>query len=152
MPQPERPPAHSITLPNSPWASLTAISKSAIIQQSLYRSALAFYDKDAWKVSQRLTLYLGICCNHIGHWINGQDRGLATWKPMRHQADLASGKAYSPFSWRGIIPPFQKAGADAKPFGIPLASAWLRDGTTVVRGGLGTYRWNDQYNDYAGPL
>jgi len=120
-----------------------------------YRTTSA-YVMDDWKVFPRLTLNLGWRFDHVGRWYDRAGQGLAVWLPGRYASDLASGKAYPGISWHGIDPGIPNGGSPVRTaFTSPrLGFAYdiFGTGKTVLRGGFGEYRWNDQFNDYAAPL
>lgn len=114
------------------------------------------YVLDNWKVTNRLTLNLGVRLEHVGRWEDKSGNGLAAWFPDRVAADAASGKAYPGVYWHAIdssVPnggsPIQTVWASPR---VGLAYDMYGTGRTILRGGWGAYRWNDQFNDYAGPL
>jgi hypothetical protein len=125
------------------------------IQDMAYRTTSA-YVMDDWKVTSGLTVNLGLRWDHIGRWYDRQGTGLAVWLPGRYANDLASGKTYPGVSWHAIEPGIPVGGSPTRlAFTSPrVGLAWNLDGTgrTVLRGGWGQYRWNDQYNDYGGDL
>ncbi len=116
----------------------------------------AGYVLDNWKILSRLTLNLGIRVEHIGRWQDGTGTGLAVWEPSRYAGDVASGKAYPGVYWHAIDSTLPNGGSPVQYlFAEPrlgLAYDVHGNGHTVIRGGWAAYRWNDQYNDYAGPL
>ena len=122
----------------------------------MYYNTGAGYVLDNWKVKPRLTLNLGVRLEHLGRWQDATGTGLAVWEPSKYTADVASGKTYPGVYWHAIdnsLPiggsPVQFLFAEPR---LGLAYDVRGNGHTVVRGGWATYRWNDQYNDYAGPL
>ena len=125
------------------------------IQDMAYRTTSA-YLMDDWRVSSRVTVNLGLRWDHVGRWYDRQGTGLAVWLPGRYASDLASGKVYPGVYWHAIDPGIPVGGSPTRlAFTSPrLGFAWNIDGSgrTVVRGGWGEYRWNDQYNDYGGDL
>jgi hypothetical protein len=116
----------------------------------------AGYVLDNWKVTPKLTLNLGIRLEHLGRWQDNTGVGLAVWEPAKYAADVASGKAYPGVYWHAIDKSLPNGGSPVQYiFAEPrlgLAYNLKGDGSTVIRGGWASYRWNDQYNDYAGPL
>jgi hypothetical protein len=134
----------------------------------------AVYGMDDWKISPRLMLNLGWRFDHIGRWYDRSGNGLAVWYPKLYSADIqaagltAVGTGYPytnatagagwPFPgvrWHGVDSGIPNGGSPTRPaFVSPrlgLAYDVFGTGKTVIRGGWGEYRWNDQYNDYAGP-
>ncbi len=120
-----------------------------------YRTTSA-YVMDSWQVRPRFTANLGLRWDHLGRWYDRNGVGLAVWLPGRYDSDLASGKAYPGIYWHGIDPGIPNSGSPTRiAYTSPrFGFAWdvTGDAKNVVRGGWGEYVWNDQYNDYAGPL
>ncbi len=125
------------------------------VQDMAYRTTSA-YLMDDWRVTSRLTLNLGVRFDHVGRWYDRQGTGLAVWLPGRYTSDLTSGKVYPGVYWHAIDPGIPVGGSPTRvAFTSPrVGFAWnvQGNGETVVRGGWGQYRWNDQYNDYGGDL
>ena len=125
------------------------------VQDMAYRTTSA-YIMDDWRIMNRLTLNLGLRFDHVGRWYDRQGTGLAVWLPGRYASDLASGKVYPGIYWHAIDPGIPVGGSPTRvAYTSPrLGFAWNIDGAghTVLRGGWGQYRWNDQYNDYGGDL
>ncbi|QHN05358.1 TonB-dependent receptor [Granulicella sp. WH15] len=116
----------------------------------------AGYVLDNWKVKPRLTLNLGLRLEHIGRWRDANGTGLAVWEPNRYAADVVAKKVYPGVYWHAIDPSVPVGGSPVQTIFLEprlgLAYDVRGNGSTVVRGGWAAYRWNDQYNDYAGPL
>jgi len=114
------------------------------------------YFQDDWKASRRLTLNYGFRLDHIGHWYDRQGQGMAVWLPGRIESDMRAGKMFRGVYWHGIDPGIPNSGSPSRfAFISPrlgLAYDVFGTGKTVLRGGWGAYRWNDQYNDYSGAL
>jgi hypothetical protein len=117
---------------------------------------IAAYGMDSWKVTNRLTVNVGFRFDHIGHWYDRQGVGMAVWLPGRIAGDLAAGKPFPGVYWHGIDPGIPNGGSPSRILftspRVGMALDLFGTGKTVLRGGWGAYRWNDQYNDYAGPL
>jgi hypothetical protein len=122
----------------------------------MHYTTVAGYLLDNWKITQHLTLNLGIRLEHLGRWQDATGTGLATWEPARYAADVAAGKAYPGVYWHAIDKSIPNGGSPVQSVlpepRLGLAYDVKGNGATVVRGGWAAYRWNDQYNDYAGPL
>ena len=120
-----------------------------------YKTISAYVD-DSWKATRRLTLEIGVRFDHIGHWYDRTGNGVAVFLPDQVNSDFVSGKLYPGVRWHSSDPGVPLSGepdrfAHVSPrFGM----AWdvFGTGKTVLRGGWGAYRWNDQYNDFANAL
>jgi hypothetical protein len=124
--------------------------------EDLAAKDIAAYIDDSWKVTRRFTVEVGFRFEHISHWYDRAGNGVPVWIPSLVASDFASGKAEPGLYWHGIDPGIPTSG-ERNPilfvqprFGL----AWdiFGTGRTVLRGGWGAYRWNDQYNDYANAL
>jgi len=131
-------------------------------QDMAYRTTSA-YLQDNWQVRPRLTVNAGIRWDHVGRWYDREGVGMAVWMPQLFATDLSINQAakaqvvqYPGVRWHGIDPGIPNGGS-------PTRLAWATPrvgfaydlqgkGQTVIRGGWGEYVWNDQYNDYGGPL
>ena len=116
----------------------------------------AGYFLDNWKTTSHLTLNLGVRVEHLGRWQDLSGNGLAVWEPQRYTADVAAGKVLPGVYWHATDHSLANGGSPVQSIFLSprlgLAYDVRGNGKTVVRGGWAAYRWNDQYNDYAGPL
>ena len=116
----------------------------------------AGYFLDNWKTTSHLTLNLGVRVENIGRWQDLSGNGLAVWEPQRYATDVAAGRALPGVYWHATDGTLANGGSPVQSVFLSprlgLAYDVRGNGTTVVRGGWAAYRWNDQYNDYAGPL
>lgn len=121
-----------------------------------YRTT-AFYVMDDWKMARRLTVNLGVRMEHIGRWYDRRGVGNAVWLPDLYASDVADNPswAFPGVRWHGVDPGIPNSGAPTRTaYTSPrLGMAWdiFGTGKTVLRGGWGMYRWNDQSGDYGGP-
>jgi len=122
----------------------------------MYYNTGAGYVLDNWKITRRMTLNLGLRLEHIGRWQDASGVGLAVWEPGKYAADVAAKKVYPGVYWHAIDNTVPNGGSPVQTILIEprlgVAYDVRGNGSTVVRGGWAAYRWNDQYNDYAGPL
>ncbi len=122
----------------------------------MHYTTAAGYLLDNWKVRPRLTFNLGLRLEHLGRWQDASGTGLAVWQPQKYLADVGANKVYPGVSWHALDKSIPNGGSPVQTVFVQprlgLAYDVRGTGATVVRGGWAAYRWNDQYNDYAGPL
>lgn len=122
-----------------------------------YRTTSGFL-LDDWKVTPRFTANIGFRLDHIGRWYDRSGVGMAVWLPQLYNSDVADNPAwpYPGVRWHGVDPGIPNSGSPTDfAYTSPrlgIAYDIFGTGRTVLRGGWGLYRWNDQYNDYGGPL
>jgi hypothetical protein len=125
--------------------------------QNMHFNTLAAYVMDSWKVARRLTFDIGFRFDHIGPWLDATGQtGLAVWTPANYASDIANGITPPGLTWMAKNPGVPNGGWNM-PFAYVsprLGMAWdiFGTGKTVFRGGWGTYRWADQWNNYGGAL
>jgi len=117
---------------------------------------VSMYVNDNWRASNRLNFEIGARLEHVGHWYDRTGTGMAVFYANRVTSDYFSGKTEPGFYWHSI--------SQGVPLsGMPNRLAFLSPrfgmsydvfgtGRTMIRGGWGAYRWQDQYNDYAADL
>ena len=117
---------------------------------------ISFYGNDNWKVNNKLNIEIGARLEHVGHWYDRTGNGMAVFYADRVASDYYSGKAEPGFYWHGISSGVPLSGMPNRlAFLSPrfgMAYDVFGNGKTMVRGGWGAYRWQDQYNDYAADL
>jgi len=115
----------------------------------------AFYAQDSWKVSRRLTVDYGIRFDHLGPWVDEQGIGAAVFLPGQYVAG-DSGTQLDGFAWNKIDKAVPLSGTKSRPFfyNPRFGLAWdvFGTGKTVLRGGLGQYRFHDEQNVQASAL
>lgn len=131
-------------------------NSSTPVTNMAFRSTSA-YAMDDWKVAPRLMLNIGWRFDHIGRWYDRTGNGMAVWLPGLYASDVAADSwAFPGVRWHGVDPGIPNSGSTPRALYISprmgLAYDVFGTGKTVIRGGWGEYRWNDQYNDYAGPV
>ncbi len=143
-------------------ASYFSQNSYAPTQDMAYRTTSG-YVLDNWQVRPRLTVNVGVRWDHVGRWYDRQGVGMAVWLPQLYANDLATNVAaksqvieYPGVRWHGIDPGIPNGGSPTRLAWATPRTGFAYDlqgnGRTVVRGGWGEYVWNDQYNDYGGPL
>jgi len=124
--------------------------------ESLAFETISGYIDDSYKVTRRLTVEFGLRIEHISHWYDRDGVGNAVWIPGLVASDFAAGLANPGIRYHAIDPGIPTSGSPNRlAFVSPrLGVAWdvFGTGKTVIRGGIGEYRFNDQTNDYDNAL
>ena len=130
-------------------------NNSSPIGDTAYQ-ATALFVADNWRATKRLTLELGARIEHIGHWYDRGRTGMAVFYPDRVIADYNSGKYAPGYYWHAIdagVPlsgqPNRFAYFDPR---VGLSYDLRGNGSTMVRGGWGAYRFVTQVNDVGAAL
>lgn len=152
----------SVGSPNNPTAnfvmgSLTGYNEANKSPNSdmAYQNT-AFYVNDNWRFNNRINFEIGARIEHVGHWYDRTGVGMSVFYADRVASDYYAGKAEPGFYWHAIDSGVPLSGMPNRlAFISPrFGLSWDLFGTgkTMVRGGWGAYRWQDQYNDYAADL
>ena len=116
------------------------------------------YVNDTWKL-KRLTLDMGVRLEHIGPWSDRHGNGLATFSPALYNQQCGGATRdcssnYAPgITWHGIDSSVSNS-VNSPPalwFSPRVGVSWdvLGSGRTIVRGGWGIYRSQEEFNPYA---
>jgi hypothetical protein len=120
-------------------------------------TTLAGFANDNWKL-RRVTLTLGARIEHLGPWADRHNNGLATFSPSLFNQQCGYTRTCSSLNMPGITWYSQKSGVENSVnspktvYVSPrLGAAWdiFASGRTVLRGGWGIYRNQEQFNPYA---
>ena len=119
-------------------------------------TTLAGFANDSWKI-RRVTLMLGTRVEHLGPWVDRHNNGLATFEPSLYAKQCNGRDCVS-----GTMPGVAWHGSDASignsvssPSTVYLSprvgASWdiFGTGKTVLRGGWGIYRNEEQFAPYA---
>jgi hypothetical protein len=110
----------------------------------------SFYVSDQIKASRRLTLTVGVRADHMGNWVPDSGPGLAVWNPATYNGT----SAWTGELWNKIDPKIPMSGFPSRAF-FPeprFGGAYdlFGNGKTVLRGGIGEYRYQLAYNSVSG--
>jgi len=111
-----------------------------------------FFVQDNWKATRRLSLMLGMRFDHLGNWFPASGLGLAVWNQDAYQA--TNPRAWTGLLWHAIDSSIPESGFPSR-FLFPLprfgaAYDLFGNGKTVLRGGIGLYRYQLAYNSVSG--
>jgi hypothetical protein len=115
----------------------------------MHYTSVAFFGMDSWKVNRRLTLDYGLRFDHLGPWTEDNGVGAAVFVPSLYDPN---GKAsdLTGFTWHKRDPSIPNSGTGSRAFfyNPRVGFAWdiFGTGKTVIRGGIGWYRYHDEQN------
>ena len=113
------------------------------------------FAQDTWRVKQNLVLNFGLRLTHLGAWTDVGNNGpaienLSTIANPINEATLP----FPGFTWHGLNSAISKSGTGSNPvWWEPRAGfSWdvLKTGKTILRGGIGIYRFHDAETDVDG--
>ncbi|MFC6645293.1 carboxypeptidase regulatory-like domain-containing protein [Granulicella cerasi] len=118
---------------------------------NLYYWNTDFFATDTWKVTNRLTLTLGLRFDHLGAWQDTHGNGIAVFSDKYYNNPVI--QSFPGLSWHGIDPSLPNSGTPGRMFFYSpragLAYDLYGNGKTVLRGGFGLYRSHDPSSSYA---
>ena len=119
---------------------------------NLYFWNTDFYGQDTWRVASNLSVTFGLRVSKLGAWQDAHGVGVAIWNPALYTSTYdATTNPLPGITWHGINPSIPNSGVGTPPiyfeprFGFSLDV--FRNGKTVVRGGVGIYRFHDSVTD-----
>ena len=117
-------------------------------------SQYSLYAQDQWKAHGRLTLTYGVRFDHMGQWYPTSGQGLVVWDPAGYNNTPAAGP-WTGLLWHGRDSKIPMSGFPSKLFSpeprVGFAFDLTGRGLTVLRGGIGLYRYQISYNSAANP-
>lgn len=146
--------------PNNPLANMilgNAVNfsqSSSNPPQDLAYKVVSTYLDDAWKVNKRFSMEYGLRFDHIGRWYDRGNSGIPIFVAGRVVSDFASHIINPGLQYHGINPAIPKSGLPSTFLLVSPRIGGSFDvfgtGGTTVRGGIGVYRWGDNWGDYSG--
>ncbi|MBI5083750.1 MAG: TonB-dependent receptor [Acidobacteria bacterium] len=113
----------------------------------------SFFVNDQWKATKRLTLTLGMRFEHMGNWVPAEGPGLAVWNQSSYN-NASNAPGWTGLQWTAVNKSIPMSGFPSRPmFYEPRFGAaydLFGDGKTVLRGGIGLYRYQLSYNSVSG--
>jgi len=141
-------------LMGGPTASYDESTKNAV--NDMHYNLFEAYAQDSWKVKPRLTVDYGIRFSYIGPWTDNLNLGMAAWDQSKYASELAAGTRYPGVTYTAKDSSTPLSGVDGNWFYLTprVGFAWDLKGTgeTVVRGGVGMYRYHEPQSIYSGLL
>uniref|UniRef100_A0A7V4XSX6 Carboxypeptidase regulatory-like domain-containing protein n=1 Tax=Acidobacterium capsulatum TaxID=33075 RepID=A0A7V4XSX6_9BACT len=152
----------NIGSPNNPTANFlmgiaTGYHENNVVKVTdMAYGDFAYYFDDTWKATSRLSIDYGVRIEHLGHWYDKNKDGEAVFIPTDVLPDYNSGRQNPGFRWHSVDSGIPSSG-------MPNRFAYLTprfgmsydvfgNGSLLVRGGWGIFRFADQYNNYTGPI
>jgi hypothetical protein len=141
---------------NNPYADLlmghtdgmSQVSNAPTHDMAFYEYAL--YGQDQWRLTNKLTLNLGLRLEHEGNWAPTSGPGIAVWNESLYD-DTFSAAAWTGMDWHGKDSKVPLSGFASKLFNPDPRAGFAYDtrgnGKIVIRGGMGLYRWQFSEGD-----
>ena len=111
------------------------------------------YVQDSWKVSNRLTVDLGLRLSHLGAWYERNGVGMAVWDPALYNAS-APATDFPGITWTARDSSVPTSGIDIQPVFFAPRVGFAYDlsgsGNTLLRGGYGIFNFHDAQGPYSG--
>src|SRR6185295_10087567 len=116
---------------------------------------LEVYAQDSFRVKPRLTVDYGIRVGYLGPWYDGEGNGMVVFDPARYNPNSSIADR-SGLVFNKIDSSIPLSGISVKNafFSPRLGFAWDLKGTgdTLIRGGVGMFRYHDPQNPAASAL
>jgi len=104
----------------------------------------AFYGQDQWHMTRKFTLNYGVRFDHEGNWAPTKGPGLAVWDESSYN-NTSSAPVWTGMKWHEIDSKIPKSGFTSKLLFPDVRVGGAYDvhgnGSTVLRAGMGIYRW-----------
>ncbi len=141
-------------LMGGPTAAYDESTKNAV--NDMHYNLIEGYLQDSWKIKPRLTMDFGLRLSYFGPWTDNVGGGMAVWDQKTYASELAAGTIYPGISYTAKNASTPLSGVDGSWFYVTprVGFAWdtKGNGETVVRGGVGMYRYHEPQSIYSGLL
>ena len=115
----------------------------------MHYTSASFFGMDSWKVTRRFTLDYGLRFDHLGPWTEDNGIGAAVFDPSLYNPN-ATAASLTGFTWHARDSAIPNSGTGSRAFfyNPRFGLAWdiFGTGKTVIRGGIGWYRYHDEQN------
>jgi hypothetical protein len=119
---------------------------------NLYFWNTDFYAQDSWRAASNLVFTFGARVSKLGAWQDAHGVGAAIWNASLYTTTQNITTNPLPgITWHALTKSVANSGVNAPPwyFEPRFGFAWdlFKDGRTVIRGGVGVYRFHDSVTD-----
>jgi hypothetical protein len=126
--------------------------QNSLPRTNLYFWNVGFYGEDTWRVRPNFVLDYGVRLEHIGAWQDKYGIGAAVWQPNIYYSNQGGAQfGLNGFNWHALDKSIPNSGTGSTPlFAEPrVGFSWniSKTGKTILRGGLGSYRFHDSVVD-----
>jgi len=113
-----------------------------------------FYAQDTWRVAPNLVVTYGARVSKLGAWQDAHGIGAAIWNPALYTSEYnATTNPLPGITWHGVNPSIPNSGVGTPPLyfepRVGFSFDVFKTGNTVLRGGVGVYRFHDSVTDVA---